>query len=123
MNTGDHAQPEKKESIMKTSILPALLIVLCGMHVPAFAVEPINKQNLRDKARQQEPCCSVVAVDAKTGIVSARDKTTGKTFKFNVSDKAMLKGLKAGDAVQANFAAGQVAIEKYSAVPCCNIVP
>lgn len=108
---------------MKTFILTALIAALFGMCVTAFAAEPINKQNLRDKAKQGEPCCNVVAIDAKTGIVSARDKTTGKTFKFNVSDKAMLKGLKAGDAVQANFAAGQVAIKKYSVEPCCNIVP
>lgn len=69
------------------------------------------------------PSGVVTAINAKTGIVTARDTTSGKTFKFTVNDKAMLKGLKVGDAVQADFAAGQVAIQKYGGQPCCNIVP
>jgi len=123
---------------MKTPILAALLIALSGANFTAGAAEPSGTPNLRDKARSAEPagtpnlrdkarpgdpCCNIAAINAKTGIVTARDTASGKTFKFTVNDKGMLKGLRAGDAVDANFAAGQVAIRKYGASPCCFIVP
>jgi len=108
---------------MKKPILAVLLIALFGAGFTAGAAEPTATPNLRDKARSAEPCCNITAINAKTGIVTARDTASGKTFKFTVNDKGMLKGLRAGDAVDANFAAGQVAIRKYSGEPCCNIVP
>lgn len=108
---------------MNKTIVTVLFIGLAGMSFTALAVDPAGTQKLRDKLTPSEPCCQVIAVDAKTGLVTARDQTTGKTFMFSVNDKAMLRGLRAGDAVQANFAAGQVAIRKYGATPCCTIVP
>lgn len=108
---------------MNKTIFTVLLIGLAGMSFPALAAEPVSGQKLRDKLTPATPINDVVAIDAKTGIVTARDQTTGKTFKFQVNDKAMLRGLRAGDAVDANFAAGQVAIRKHGSEPCCAIVP
>ena len=69
-----------------------------------------------------EPCCNVSLIDQKSGIVTAKVKATGATFTFKVSNSNYLKGLKVGDAVDANFQTAKVAITKYSLEPCCNIV-
>lgn len=107
---------------MQKSILLILLIGLAGLNLAALGADPVNEQRLKDKLTPADVCCAVVAVHARTALVTARDTTSGKTFKFQVSDKAMLRGLQPGDAVQADFAAGQVAIQKYGADICCPIV-
>ena len=68
------------------------------------------------------PCCNVTGVNNKTAVVTATDRASGKSFSFKVNDKAMLKGLKTGDPVTANFASGQVSLPKHGASPCCSII-
>lgn len=67
-----------------------------------------------------EPCCSVTAIDAKTGLVTAQETATSKTFDFRVKDKALLKTLKVGAQESADFGTQKVTI--HSATPCCVIV-
>ena len=50
-------------------------------------------------AQAGEPCCSVVAVDATNCAVTLKDAKTGRTFQVAVLDKAWLKTLKVGKAV------------------------
>ena len=64
------------------------------------------------------PCCSIVSIDARTGLATARDKATGKTFQFKIQGAA--SKLKVGDAIYANVAAGQVSVDGLQ--PCCNII-
>jgi len=75
---------------------------------------------LAPRAEAAAPCCVVVAIDAKSGLVTAKNFATGKTFQFKVGDKALLKGLKIGQKVAADFASGKVTVDGIS--PCCNIV-
>ena len=44
----------------------------------------------------------MVAVDATKGVVTLKDAKTGKTFQVTVADKAALKTLKVGQAVDRN---------------------
>ena len=44
------------------------------------------------------PCCGVVAVNAKTGVVSIKDVKTGKVSQYK-AELAGIKGLKVGDKV------------------------
>ncbi|MFZ5877664.1 MAG: hypothetical protein ACOYXU_14855 [Nitrospirota bacterium] len=79
----------------------------------AFALPP-------PEVNAGEPCCSVAAIDARSGLVTAKETATGKTFQFKVTDKALLKTLKVGAAMNADFDTQKVTI--HGGEPCCNIV-
>jgi hypothetical protein len=64
------------------------------------------------------PCCAIKAIDAKTGLVTARENASGKTFTFKAS-AATLKGLQVGKSIDADFKSGRVTIDE---VPCCTVV-
>jgi len=65
------------------------------------------------------PCCTVTGVSAKTGMVTAKETSTGRTFKFK-ADPATLKTLSVGSPIYANFSTKQVSTNGL--VPCCAIV-
>jgi hypothetical protein len=44
------------------------------------------------------PCCSIVAIDKATGVVTLRDNKTGKTETVTVKDPEQLKKLTVGQA-------------------------
>lgn len=82
---------------------------------------------LAPEAWAAEPCCGIVSIDARTGLVTAREITkpaepVGRTFQFEVKDKTLLKGLKVGQAVYADFTGMKVSLKPASETPCCNIV-
>jgi hypothetical protein len=65
------------------------------------------------------PCCSVTAVDARTGTVIAKEIATGRIFEFQVGNAKLLAGVKVGTPVYANFSAKQVSLDGKTA--CCAI--
>ena len=67
-----------------------------------------------------EPCCNVTAVDSVTGIVTAKVTATGRVFRFEVKDRALLASLKVGQGVWADFGTSKVRI--HGLEPCCAIV-
>jgi hypothetical protein len=69
---------------------------------------------------QQRPCCSVVSVNAATGMVTARENASGKTFVFRLTNAALLPRITPGAPVYANFAGKQVSLDGKTA--CCQIV-
>lgn len=64
-------------------------------------------------------CCTITGIDAKRGVVTARDTASGRTFTFNVGDAGILRGLRAGQPVHAHFASKQVSLDGRK--PCCQI--
>jgi Cu/Ag efflux protein CusF len=68
-------------------------------------------------AAAEEPCCNVTALDAKTGMVTAKEKATGRTFQFKVANQAALKGLKVGQAIHADFTSMKVSLRADGAEP------
>ena len=66
-----------------------------------------------------EPCCNVTAIDARTGVVTAKVNATGRTFQFNAPPGIRTK-LRVGQAIYADMAAGNVSVDNQE--PCCSIV-
>ena len=64
------------------------------------------------------PCCNITAI-AKGGLVTAKDTATGKTFQFQVSDQALMKSLRVGQQIYADFGTQKVSVDGVA--PCCNV--
>ncbi len=62
-------------------------------------------------ARANDPNNGIItAIDARSGLVTARETATGRTFQFKVSSILLLRTLKVGQAVEADFGAKSVSI-------------
>jgi hypothetical protein len=90
---------------MKTArVFLFLVIALAAIGLPAYALNP---------------CCSVTGVNAKTGMVTAKETATDRTFQFK-ANAALLKTLSVGSPIYANFSTKQVSTNGLA--PCCTIV-
>lgn len=85
------------------------------------------------------PCCGIVSINTQTGLVEAKETATGRLFQFQTTDSQLMQRLLAGQAIDADFAAGHVSVDGAApccaiiaaavspainpAVPCCNLVP
>ena len=67
-----------------------------------------------------EPCCSITGIDYRAGLVTAQNTATGQTFQFKVGNVSLLKTLKVGQGVYADFGTKQVSVD--GAAPCCGMV-
>jgi Cu/Ag efflux protein CusF len=85
----------------------------CNIVRPA---EPAAKVDLKPL----EPCCGITAIDQATGVATAKETATGRVFRFEVRDAALLKSLKIGQKIFADFGSSKVRI--HGSEPCCNIV-
>src|SRR2546427_250626 len=74
---------------------------------------------LASQAKAADPCCFITAINQQTGIVTARVNATGQTFQFKVTNQALLKSLKVGQGVYANFQTQKVSVDGVA--PCCSI--
>jgi hypothetical protein len=68
-------------------------------------------------AQPPRACCTITAVDARTGVASARDNASGNVFEFRARTPALLARVRVGQAVHANFATNRVSIDGRSV--CC----
>lgn len=71
-------------------------------------------------ARAEDACCSITAIDARTGVVTAREAETNRKFQFKVTHSALLKSLKVGQKIYADFTTDKVSLD--GAGFCCTIV-
>jgi hypothetical protein len=90
---------------MKTALLYVLVVIV-------FAASEV---------RAAEPCCGVTAVDARSGVVTARQTATGRTFQFKLDDTSLASAIKVGQTVEADFQTGKVTVRPAESEPCCNI--
>lgn len=67
-------------------------------------------------------CCSIVRLEAARTLVTAREASTGFTFRFQLKDKRRFAALKIGDPVWADFATMTVKLRETDAAPCCAII-
>ncbi len=86
----------------------------------AAVSEPVTSQPPTPKATETIPCCAITAIDARTGIVTAQEASTGHVFRFEAKDRGLLGRLKIGQKVWADFAASQVRVDPVE--PCCSIL-
>lgn len=75
--------------------------------------------DLKSQVEHGAPCCEITKIDPVTGIIVAHEPTNGRVFQFTVANRALLKGIKVGDRVYADFATGRVALHALD--PCCAI--
>lgn len=68
-------------------------------------------------------CCAIVRIDTVRAIVTARELGTGFTFAFEIRERRLLRGLRVGRPVWANFAARTVRLRAGDRRPCCTILP
>ena len=61
-----------------------------------------------------EPCCNITAIDARSGLVTLRDSTTGQVTQVKVNALAGLKNLKVGQQVALE---GNVTLTVHGAEP------
>jgi hypothetical protein len=71
-------------------------------------------------AQVPPPCCTITAIDANSGVVSAKVTASGSAFHFKASTPRVLATLKVGQGVYANFTTQQVSLDGRSA--CCAII-
>ncbi len=90
---------------MKPALLLTAVVTLAGARAPA--------------QQPATPCCGIIAIDAATGIVTAKVTTNGNTFQFKVADARTLATLRVGGGVYANFAGKQVSLDGRTS--CCTI--
>lgn len=73
------------------------------------------------RAQRGEPCCPIVSIGT-SGVVTARETATGRTFEFQVANRRLLSTLKVGQPVYADFTAMRVSVQPDGASPCCGIL-
>jgi Cu/Ag efflux protein CusF len=74
------------------------------------------------RADAADPCCAVTGTDVASGVVTAKESVTGKTYQFKVTDTALLTTLNVGDKVAADFDTQKVRIHGLGSELCCAIV-
>lgn len=68
------------------------------------------------------PCCAIVAIDARASIVTARETASGYTFGVVVNDRALLTTLRIADTVWADFGTKTARLRTGDSEPCCSII-
>lgn len=71
----------------------------------------------------QPSCCSIVRVDTTKALVTARETATGYTFRFAVKTRRVLRTLRIGQPVWADFTTNTVKLKSTDDTPCCAIMP
>lgn len=73
-------------------LLVLLVLMACGLS---------GAQETRKT--KKEPCCAVVAIDRKSGLVTLRNLQTGQASIVTLKDKAKLNALRVGQQVDERF--------------------
>jgi hypothetical protein len=69
---------------------------------------------------QEKACCSITAIDARAGLVSAKVNETSQSFQFKPNSPTLLSSMRVGEGVYANFSTRQVSLDGKTI--CCTIV-
>jgi hypothetical protein len=82
----------------------------------AFIVGALIAVSLPPGVSAGTPCCSITAIDMKTGIVTAKNTATGGTFKFRLGNAAQIRNIKIGDQVSTDFQTREVTVHSFQPV-------
>jgi len=95
-------------------VLAAILVLGSGLWVPATLDGSV--------AWAATPCCGITSIQPN-GLVTAQERGgAGRPFQFSVSDPALFRSLRVGQAIQADFTTMRVSIRLDRLEPCCNVV-
>jgi hypothetical protein len=76
--------------------------------------DTVAGQNLGNAANPGQPNCQITNIDAATGLVRAKNLSTGQEFQFRVKDPAQLRSLNVGQSFFANLDSRQVSFDGKS---------
>ena len=96
-----------KRRKMQTWVLASGLALIIGASI-AVSVPP--------EVFGGTPCCSITAIDTKTGIVTAKNTATGETIEFRLGDAAQIKNIKIGDPVSTDSQTREVTVHSFQPV-------
>jgi lysozyme len=97
-----------------------LLLVVLGLLASAVGSPcQVNRRAQQIPRTLPPPCCAITAINASTGVVTAKVNANGNIFQFQVTNAALLNSLKVGQGVYANFPANQVSVDGTTV--CCAI--
>ena len=88
----------------------------------AAALWLLTPATARGQSEPATPCCGIVRIDLVSSVITARDLSTGFTFRVEVKSKKLLSSLKVGDKVWANFAVKRVRLGATGDSLCCAIL-
>lgn len=91
---------------------------LPGQQPPA-APRPDPAASSKSGSDSLAACCDITTIDKAKGVVSARERGSGRIVEFKVADSAVLQKLKVGQAVHANFNTKRVSVDGNTM--CCPI--
>lgn len=91
-----------------------------GLGATSILGKTVGGANLGNAVNPGQPCCDITSIDAATGTVAARVNATGQPFQFMVKDSALVRSLKVGQGVYANFKTRQASVNGKDV--CCQIV-
>ncbi|MCR4301296.1 MAG: hypothetical protein NUV51_06770 [Sulfuricaulis sp.] len=97
---------------MKKRMMPTWVLVL-GM---ALIIGASTAVSIPPEVGAGTPCCSITAIDMKTGIVTAKNTATGGTFEFRLGNAAQIKNIKIGDQVSTDFQTREVTVHSFQPV-------
>ena len=101
-----------------------ILIALAAACLGAPLAAQSRDSSLRAQGTPLQPsCCSIVRVDTMTSVVTARETATGYTFRFVVKTRRVLRALRIGQSIWADFTTSTVKLHPTDAKPCCGIMP
>jgi hypothetical protein len=103
---------------MKTrwNFVPAILVAAGLVACTDVGDAQVAKPNVN----YLDPCCAIASIDGDTGIVTARVTATRRALAFKVTDGALLRSLRVGQTVSADFKARRVTVNGVA--PCCEIL-
>ena len=101
-------------------------IMLIAVALVCFG-EPLAAQSrdtsLKVQGTPSPPsCCSIVRIDTTKSVVTARETATGYTFRFVVRTRPVLRALRIGQPIWADFTTNSVKLKATDAKPCCGIM-
>jgi hypothetical protein len=105
-------------------LVSATIGVLLAVASPAKAQRSRAVPQGRVASADSNPaCCSVVRIDSAKSIVTVRELATGFTFAFTVRSRRLLRTVRIGRPVWADFTKKTVKLNASDTSPCCDIIP
>ncbi len=77
----------------------------------AHPLQPVDGAHLGNAANPGEPCCAITSLNPVTGVVRAKNLSSGQAFQFTVKDSALFGSFNVGQRFFANFNNHQVSFD------------
>lgn len=100
---------------MKTVLVALVLIGVTGLAESASSTAPVQPEERLRRRADGIGCCRITIIDARTGTVTAVDKTRGRAFQFKVPEQA-LSSLRVGQPISANYDTNLVILDGLDAI-------